>query len=412
MPQGSSNERAGRYIRQLTGYSAFVPALLPPNPPIDTTQFTKLLSDADRALGRLDGVATMLPNPDLFVAMYVKHEAVQSSQIEGTQSTLVDILEFEAGKGTDGELKDVEEVVNYVRAMNHGLARLREGFPLSLRLIREIHEVLLEGVRGAHKARGEFRTTQNWLGPANCTLADADYIPPAPHDMKAALDNFEKFLHEREELPTLVHCALAHAQFETIHPFLDGNGRVGRLLITLLLCERGVLLQPLLYLSYYLKAHRAQYYDRLTAIRTEGDWESRTKFFLTGVYEVSQAATDTARQILELKELHRELVQSAPGGANALGLLEALFRTPVLSIKKAGEHLGCSFVTAGKRVQQLESLGILRETTGQQKNRMYSYDAYLSLFDRQAFVQAGQPSAPGAEGLSRSDFSFDALLQD
>lgn len=233
-------ERAGRYVKQLTGYSAFVPAPLPPTPPIDQASLAKALSDADRALGRLDGVATVLPNPDLFVAMYVNHEAVLSSQIEGTRSTLEDVLEFETGRTRDAEPKDVEEVVNYVAAMNHGLRRLQGGFPLSLRLIREVHEKLLQNVRGAHRTPGEFRTTQNWIGPADCSLKEADFVPPAPADMNAALDNFEKFLHDRDRLPTLVHCGLAHAQFETIHPFLDGNGRIGRLLVTLLLCERGV----------------------------------------------------------------------------------------------------------------------------------------------------------------------------
>jgi Fic family protein len=404
------SNRAGGYVKQLTGYSAFVPAPLPPDPPIDIQRFAKLLSDADHALGRLDGIATMLPNPDLFVAMYVKHEAVLSSQIEGTQSTLEDVLEFEAGKSGDSELKDVAEVVNYVGAMNHGIRRLEGGFPLSLRLIREIHEILLEGGRGGQKAPGEFRTTQNWLGPANSTLADANYVPPAPPDMKVALDNFERFLHEREQLPTLVHCGVAHAQFESIHPFLDGNGRVGRLLITLLLCERAVLLRPLLYLSYYLKAHRAQYYDRLTAIRTEGDWEGWIKFFLTGVYEVSRAATETAREILALRERHRELLQGAPVGANALILLDGLFRNPIISIQKAAEHLGCSVVTASKLVDQLQKLGILREITGQKRNRQYRYDAYVNLFDRQALSdRPAEGSVLHIDGDSLSEVSGNAL---
>lgn len=378
-----SNARAGRYVKQLTGYSAFVPAPLPPDPPIDNGQFSKLLSDADRALGRLDGVASMLPNPDLFVAMYVKHEAVLSSQIEGTQSTLEDVLEFEAGKKGTADPEDLEEVVNYVKAMNHGRSRLESGFPLSLRIIREIHSILLDGVRGGWKAPGDFRTTQNWLGPAGSTLQNANYIPPAPADMMVALDNLERFLHERDTIPTLVHCALAHAQFETIHPFLDGNGRVGRLLITLLLCERGVLQQPLLYLSYYLKANRAEYYDRLTSIRTRGDWEGWIRFFLKGVYAVSRAATDTAREILRLREMHREALQSASASANSLILLDKLFEFPLITVGQAAKQIGVSFNTASNYLQQLVDLGIVREITGQQRNRSYRYDAYVGVFDRQ-----------------------------
>lgn len=226
-------------------------------------ELTRLLSDADWALGRLDGVATLLPNPDLFVAMYVRHEAVLSSQIEGTQSTLEDLLEYEAaaGKQITTVPKDVDEVVNYVNAMNHGLARLQD-LPMSLRLLREIHERLLRGVRGAERSPGEFRTSQNWIGAGNAPLQRAEFVPPPPHEMTTALGNLERFLHDRDSLPVLIHCGLAHAQFETIHPFLDGNGRVARLLITLLLCERRVLQRPLLYLSYYLKAHRAQYQGR------------------------------------------------------------------------------------------------------------------------------------------------------
>jgi len=378
-----ASKRAGHYVRQPAGHSTFLPASVPPDPPIDVQQLGKVLSDADRALGRLDGVASMLPNPDLFVAMYVKHEAVLSSQIEGTQSTLEDVLEFEAGKKGETNPEDVEEVVNYVRAMNHGIDRLKGGSALSLRLIREIHEILLEGVRGQDKDRGEFRTTQNWLGPSGSTLRTAIYVPPSPPDMMVALDNFEKFLHERDQLPVLVHCAVAHAQFETIHPFLDGNGRVGRLLITLLLFERGILQKPLLYLSYYFKAYRAEYYDWLTAVRTDGDWEGWTRFFLRGVHMVSRAATDTAREILDLRERHREMLQDASAPARSLVLLDRLFEYPLITITQAAEHLGVAYNTAHKDLQQLVDLGIVRETTGKGRNRTYRYDAYVSVFDHQ-----------------------------
>lgn len=376
--------RAGHYVSQPTGYRAFIPAPLPPDPPVNmAAELTRLLSDADRALGRLDGVATVLPNPDLFVAMYVNHEAVLSSQIEGTQSTLEDVLAFEADAQSEAS-KDVAEVVNYVGAVNQGLARLSE-LPLSLRLLRAIHARLLEGVRGAERQPGEFRRSQNWIGPAGCTLNQAEFVPPPPHEMQEALGDLERFLHDRESLPVLIHCGLAHAQFETIHPFLDGNGRVGRLLITFLLCERKILQRPLLYLSYYFRAHRAQYYDRLTAVRNDGDWEGWLKFFLRGVYEVSQSATDTAREISALRERHRELFTTQiASAANALKLLDFMYQHPIFSVRRAQEHMGCAYNTAGAIVQQVESLGVVREVTGQQRNRLYRYDAYLTLFDRQA----------------------------
>jgi Fic family protein len=241
-----------------------------------------LLSQADQAVGRLDGLAQTLPNPDLFVAMYVRREAVLSSQIEGTQSTLEDVLTFELDAKGQEFPKDVEEVVNYVRAMNYGLDRVST-LPLLLRLIRETQAELLRNVRGAHRRPGKFRASQNWIGPANVPLAQATFIPPPVHEMHQALDNFEKFLHQEGDHPALIHCGLAHAQFETIHPFLDGNGRVGRLLITFLLVHRGILHRPLLYLSHYLKRYRSEYYDRLSAIREAGDWEGWLKFFLRGV---------------------------------------------------------------------------------------------------------------------------------
>lgn len=381
----SRTGRAGRYIKQGTGdtvFRAFIPAFLPPEPPLQIdAAMARLLSDADRALGRLDGVASILPNPELFVAMYVKQEAVLSSQIEGTQSTLEDVLEFEAdGKGADHP-QDIEEVVNYVSAMNHGINRLPE-LPLSLRLIREIHGELLKGVRGQQRNPGEFRTTQNWIGSSNCSLNNAEYVPPPVNEMKAALSNFEAFLHERDSLPHLVQVGLAHAQFETIHPFLDGNGRVGRLLITLLLCERGILQRPLLYLSHYFKAHRSQYYDRLMAVRHDGDWEGWIRFFLKGVTEVSRAATDTARAILLLRETHRAQVGQS-SSTHGASLLEQLFKHPVVSIGKAQELMGCSYVTAAKTIEAFERLNILVEITGQQRNRRYRYASYINLFETQ-----------------------------
>lgn len=375
--------RAGRYVNQITGYRAFLPADLPPVPPIAMEpELIRLLSDADRALGRLDGVATVLPNPDLFVAMFVRQEAVLSSQIEGTQSTLQDILSYEADNFARTRPGDVEEVVNYVAAMNHGLRRLPE-LPLSLRLIKEIHERLMEGVRGSEKTPGEFRRSQNWIGPAGCDLSTADFVPPPPHEMMVALSNLEKFMHDRESLPVLVQCGLLHAQFETIHPFLDGNGRVGRLLITFLLCERQILQRPLLYLSYYLKARRSEYYDRLTAIRADGNWEGWLKFFLRGIYEVSLSATEVARQIMQIREIHRQLItEKIRSNGNALKLHDRMFEAPTFSINSAKDTMGCAFATAATVVEQLQEHGLVREITGNERNRLYQYQPYVELFQK------------------------------
>ena len=387
--------RAGRFVKQMEGYNAFIPTSLPPDPPVGMDQeLARLLSNADRALGRLDGVAIILPNPDLFVAMYVRHESVLSSQIEGTQSSLDDVLQFEIDSAGKELPKDVKDVVNYVNAMNYGLERIAD-LPLSLRLIREIHERLLAGVRGAERTPGEYRRSQNWIGPQGCTLANATFVPPPVHEMQTALDNFERFLHDTS-LPVLIHCGLAHAQFETIHPFLDGNGRVGRLLITFLLCERKVLHRPLLYLSLFLKLHRAEYYDRLMAVRRDGNWEGWLKFFLRGIEEVSQSATETARAIVNLRENQRQLIGDKLGGRAAQGmrLLDFLFEQPLISVPLVEKRLDCSFVTANKLVEHLAELGLLRETTGWQRNRRYRFDPYLALFN--ALVEPGGIETTGA----------------
>jgi Fic family protein len=377
----SVSTRAGRYVKQRTGYAAFIPAALPPNPPValDGPLHT-LLSRADQAVGRLDGVIQTVPNPDFFVYMYVRREAVLSSQIEGTQSTLEDLLaaELEPRPSWRDLPQDVEEVVRYVHAMNYGLARLSD-LPLSLRLITEIHRELLSGTRGSRRLPGEFRRSQNSIGPENATLSEATFVPPPVHEMKLALDNFERFLHE-DEPPALVHAGLAHAQFETIHPFLDGNGRVGRLLITFLLVHRGVLHRPLLYLSVYLKRHRAEYYDRLMAIRNSGDWEAWLRFFLTGVAQTAEEATATARAILELREAHRRLIQEKTSGVNGLRLLDLLFERPLVHVNLVKDSLGIAFVTANKLVEQLEGLGILNEITGRRRDRIFSYTPYVALF--------------------------------
>jgi Fic family protein len=362
-----------------------VPAPLPPDPPILLDgSLNTILSRADQAAGRLDGVILTLPDADLVVAMYVRQEAVLSSQIEGTQSSLDDVLVFELDPGGTELPADIEEVVNYVRAMNHGLERVQE-LPLSLRLIREIHAVLLDGVRGATRQPGAFRISQNWIGPGNVPLERATFVPPPVAEMWDALDNFEAFLHD-ETLPALIHGGLAHAQFETIHPFLDGNGRVGRLLITLLLYHRGVLHRPVLYLSTFLKRHRTEYYDRLMAIRERGDWEGWLRFFLRGVADTADEAAKTARAIVHLRELHRGLVQEAGLGTNGLRLLDLLFHFPVVNVRFVERRIGISYVTANKLLTRLEALGIVEELTGGKKFRRFRYSPYMQLFEPRGTV--------------------------
>ncbi len=313
--------------------------------------------------------------------MYVRKEAVLSSQIEGTQSSLQDVLAAEAKVLTPGQPKDVDEVVNYVRATNYGLKRLAQ-LPVSVRLIREIHAQLLEGVRGAHLTPGELRTSQNWIGPAGCTLNEATFVPPPPHEVPQHLAELEKFLHAGSGLPLLINIGLAHAQFETIHPFLDGNGRVGRLLITFLLCEQEVLLKPVLYLSYYFKQHRQAYYEKLQAVRDHGAWEPWIAFFLEGVIEVSQQATDTARRILLLREEHRLAITEAFGRAagNGYKVLEHLYEHPIVSVKNVQDVIGTTYAGANALVKRMVDCGILREFTGQSRNRQFIYQQYTRLF--------------------------------
>jgi Fic family protein len=372
------SSRAGRFVKQPGGYAAFVPVSLPPKPPLRMdARMVGLLSRADQAVGRLDGVTRTLPNPDLFLAMYVRREAVLSSQIEGTQSTLEDVLSYELDPRQREIPQDVEEVVNYVHAMNYGLERLAT-LPLSLRLIREIHAELLRGVRGADRMPGEFRVTQNWIGPENAPITQAIFVPPPVPRMRDALDNLEAFLHE-EELPLLIRCALAHAQFETIHPFLDGNGRVGRLLIIFQLVHGDVLHRPLLYLSHYLKRRRAEYYDRLMAVREDGNWEGWTNFFLRGVAETAEEATATAEAIVRLQEEHRALLQDQGLGINGLRMLDLLFQRPLFNVNLVRDELGIAFNTANKLVEQMTALGIVEEVTGGQRFRVFRYTPYWRL---------------------------------
>ncbi len=375
----SPSVRAGRFVLQPSGYSAFYPAALPPSPALDIDlEMVGLLSLADQWLGRLDGVTRTMPNPNLFVAMYVRREAVLSSQIEGTQSTLDDILAFELDRRDRDLPHDVEEVVNYVKAMNYGLDRLST-LPISMRLLREIHRELLEGVRGGERYPGEFRATQNWIGAPGVSLVRATFIPPPVPQMHGALDDLERFLHD-SPLPALIHAAVAHAQFETIHPFIDGNGRVGRLLITFLLCHRGVLHRPLLYLSHYLKQHRGEYYEHLTAIREEGEWEDWLRFFLVGVSETAEEATATAGAIMLLRDDHRRVVQEANLGVHGLRLADLLFESPLVNVNFVKAELDVSFVTANRLIERFTEVGILVEVTGRRRNRLFRYAPYLALF--------------------------------
>lgn len=392
------SRRGGQYVKQPAGYRAFIPAKLPPVPPIRMDDdLVSLLSCADQAIGRLDGVAQTLPNPDLFVAMYVRREAVDSSQIEGTQSSLQDVLAFELDPAIMNIPDDVEEVVNYVRAMNFGLDRL-DTLPLSLRLIREIHAELLHGVRGADKSPGEFRASQNWIGPSNVPLSKATFVPPPMPEMHQALDDFERFLHRDDAMPALVRCGIAHVQFETIHPFLDGNGRVGRLLIAFLLVHRGVLHRPLLYLSAYLKHRRSEYYDRLMAVRTRGDWEGWLRFFLHGIAVTAEEATFTARAIVQLREDHRAQLQVHGSGINEFRLLDLLFQRPLVNARLVSTELGVSDVTASRAITRLVELHLLEEITGRRRGRVFRYVPYWHLFQ-----EAGeQEKAPGPVQLTES----------
>lgn len=373
--------RSGIYVRQSTGYRAFMPRPLPPEPAVDLTgDLQQQLSNADRALGRLDGSVETLPNPNLFVYMYVRKEAVLSSQIEGTQSSLQDLLAAEA-QLREGVADDAFEVVNYVRAMNLGLERLRE-LPVSIRLIREIHHELMQGARGQHLTPGQLRQSQNWIGPAGSTITTAAFIPPPPHEVPSLLGDIETFLHRIDDVPLLVKIGLAHAQFETIHPFLDGNGRVGRLLITFLLCERKTLQKPVLYLSHYFKRHRQEYYDRLQAIRDEGDWEGWLTFFLQGVTEVSLEAAETAKKILGLREEHRRQINDRLGrmAGNGHRVLERLYEKPIVSVDDVRGITGTTFQAANMTVQRLVELGVLQEMTGRARNRRFLYAPYVALF--------------------------------
>lgn len=384
------NSRSGQTVQQKTGYLAFVPAALPPTPPlVFDAEMIRLMSDADLAIGRLGGVAALLPNPDLFVAMYVRKEALMSSEIEGIHCTLDQVLEVE-GEGAKEEgvrSKDVAEVVNYVRALNFGIERLKT-LPLSLRLIRELHAELMSGTRGQYKDPGEFRRTQNWIGPVGCKLTTAAFVPPPVEEMNQALHDLERFMHDSHSMPLMVQCALVHAQFETIHPFLDGNGRLGRLLVPLILQDRGVLPHPLLYISLFLKTNRQEYYDRLTDIRQRGNWEGWCKFFLVGMAQVAKEAGDLAQEVVLFRE---KLLNEALGlGTYHYELAKLLFMDPLLDTNAAAKLMKCSYVSAQTALHSLEKLGYLTETSGKKRGKIYRFSGYLDLFSERPAQQEAQ----------------------
>jgi cell filamentation protein, protein adenylyltransferase len=368
---------AGRVLKTTAGYFAFLPSPLPPKITWDD-DLVLLLSHADAALSELSGLGRHLPNPRVLIAPYVRREAVLSSRIEGTKTELPQLLLEEVSGGASGrDPDDVQEVRNYVTALEYGVTRLKD-LPLSLRLVRELHARLMQGVRGEHATPGEFRRSQNWIGPPGSTIESAPYVPPPPETMLEALGAWERFLHERDRLPDLIQCALIHAQFESIHPFLDGNGRIGRLLIALFLIERQRLSQPLLYLSAFFEGHRSDYYDCLQAVRTEGDWMGWLRFFLSGVTEIAQTAVRQAGTLMDLREQLRQQLADRP---KALALVDALLINPYVTVARAAELLGVSNPTARQAVEQLQRLGILEEMTGRSWGRIYLARTVLNLIE-------------------------------
>jgi Fic family protein len=378
-PKGTS--RLGTYVTTTVAgepVQAFVPPPLPP-PQLELSGLYQHLDRANQAIGRLDGLTVLLPDARFLLYLYVRKEALVSSQIEGTQSSLTDLLLFENKAPTSVPKEDVEEVSNYVAAMQHGLRRLAGGFPLSLRLIREIHGILLRGGRGANKTPGEFRRSQNWVGGTR--PGDAAFVPPPPEQMTKCLDSFERFLHdEKQRLPLLVQAGLVHAQFESIHPFLDGNGRLGRLLITLLLCAKGTMKEPLLYLSLYFKTHRSKYYDRLQRVRTEGAWEEWLEFFLEGAAATAQEAAETAVTILRLFAADRTKIQKlGRPAASVLRVHEYMQRKPIANIRAVSKALKLSIPTVTGAFNHLVRIGAVEEITGKRRDRLFTYSRYFNI---------------------------------
>lgn len=381
MTEPDPNPRIGRFVETPVAgefVRAFVPPPLPPQPPVDVLALLERLSLAERALGRLDGITVLLPRQELFLYMYVRKEAVLSSQIEGTQSTLSDLLRFETEAVAGQPMDDIREVSNYVDAMMHGLERLKE-LPLSLRLIREMHERLLQSGRGGTKNPGEFRRSQNWIGGTR--PGNALFVPPPLTEMNDCLDALERFMHEdQSRLPALIKAGLLHVQFETIHPFLDGNGRIGRLLVTLYLCVNGVLRKPLLYLSLYFKTHRSEYYRLLQGVREHGAWEAWLDFFLAGVADTANQAFDAATRIVGLfKEDRERITAESDRAGSALRIHDLFQQNPFLTANQLVQKTGLSAPTVNAALADLERLGIVAEITGRKRGRVFSYRRYLAI---------------------------------
>lgn len=378
MVEGISN-RAGEYILQKKGYSSFIPKPLPPADLEIDDSLQVVLSHADAALARLDGVTHVLPNPDLFVAMYVKKEALLSSQIEGTQASLQGVLEFEANVKSHENINDLQEVVNYIRAMDYGLEKVKTS-KITLELINEIHKVLIEGTRGARKLPGVLRKDQNWIGRPGETIHEAMFVPPPPEQVENLMRDLEVFIESKHKLPPLVKIALIHAQFETIHPYYDGNGRMGRLLITFYLCSVGSLSRPLMYLSFYLKKNKDRYYELLNNVRMKGDWESWVQFFLKGVIEVSNNSIQTAKRIIKLKDDTRnKLLENNIGGISAIKLVDLLFDRPFVSSNIVAKDLNISMQSATVLLTKFEKLKIIGEITGKKRYKQYIFIDYMKI---------------------------------
>lgn len=380
-PTDFTENKSGRVIKTPQGYWAFYPNPLPPSLPL-SWDLVRQNSEADRALSELAGVARTLPNPHLLTGPFVRREAVLSSKIEGTQASLSDLLFFEASKPSTPKPPDVREVANYVTALEYGLGRLKD-LPVSLRLIREMHERLMHGVRGEYMTPGEFRRSQNWIGPPGCLLMDATFVPPPVEEMKEALGELEKYLHAPSALPPLVRLALIHCQFEAVHPFLDGNGRIGRLVLTLLLCAEGLLPQPLLYLSAYFEHHRQDYYDLLLGVSQSGKWSEWVTFFLGGVAEQSRDAVKRSNRLLDLRQEYHRKFQSARSSALLLRLVDELFAYPAITISWAAKRMGVTPRSAQLNVDRLVKERILEEVTGRKRNRVYIAPGIIRIIEAQ-----------------------------
>lgn len=372
--------RAGEYRINLSGelqYKSFLPKPLPPNPPVEIDEETTgLLSKANRSIGILEGLSRQIPNIELFVSMYVRKEALLSSQIEGTQATLDDILDPKIEENTNVHVADV---INYIKASQYAVKRLKD-LPLCNRLIKETHRILMEDVRGEEKYPGEFRRSQNWIGPAGGTLKDARFIPPHPEDMIEAMSDLERFMNSEDQLEPLIKIALIHYQFETIHPFLDGNGRIGRLLVNLFLMEQKLLSYETLYISYFLKRNRIEYYDRLMEVRTKGNFEQWVKFFLRAIYESAQDAVQTIEELVKLHDRNIDVVNyTGKAAKTVIKVFNYLEKSPIIDIKKTSEELGISFNAAANAVSILVDLGILKQTENVQRNRVFAYEEYLQI---------------------------------